>query len=78
MSFRSRDVVCAAGHTPPNCLTAGQASAAQMFYQGPVDESGRHLFYGGEPYGSELSWVDVCAAAMGGVMFEDAVKNMIF
>lgn len=70
---------CAAGHTPPGCLTAGQVLAAQMFYQGPVDENGRHLFYGGAPYGSELAWTDRFAlAAMGGRMLDDGVENMMF
>ena len=37
------------------------------------------MFYGGEPYGSELSWVERYALpVMGGAMFDDAVRNMIF
>lgn len=70
---------CSEQRGPPGCLTAVQVEAARKFYQGPVDENGRHLFYGGEPYGSELTWVERYALATAGpVMFEDAVKNMIF
>ncbi len=43
------------------------------------DDGGGHLFYGGEPYGSELSWTERYAlAAAGGAMLEDAVRNMMF
>jgi Tannase and feruloyl esterase len=77
--FDPRSLTCSEALSPPNCLTAAQAGAAAKFYQGPVDERGRHLFYGGEPYGSELSWVERFALPIAGrVMFEDVVKNMIF
>jgi feruloyl esterase len=77
--FDPRTLTCSETRLPPNCLTAAQAGAAAKFYEGPVDEQGRHLFYGGEPYGSELSWVERFALPVAGrVMFEDVVKNMIF
>src|ERR1700722_6964597 len=70
---------CRGGQSPPQCLTAPQAEVARKLYAGPVDENGRHLFYGGEPYGSELSWVERYALPiMGAAMFDDAVQNMIF
>jgi hypothetical protein len=77
--FDPRSLICRPGQSPPECLTALQAEVAQKFYDGPVDESGRHLFYGGEPYGSELSWLERYAlAAAGSSMFDDAVRNMMF
>jgi hypothetical protein len=77
--FDPATLVCRAQESPPKCLTASQAEVARKLYAGPVDESGRHLFYGGEPYGSELSWVERFALpVMGSVMFEEAVRNMIF
>jgi hypothetical protein len=77
--FDPRSLICRPGQSPPECLTALQAEVAQKFYDGPVDGSGRHLFYGGEPYGSELSWLERYAlAAAGSSMFDDAVRNMMF
>jgi pimeloyl-ACP methyl ester carboxylesterase len=38
------------------CLTPAQIQVAEKIYQGPVDPSGRRLYPGGLPYGSELSW----------------------
>lgn len=77
--FDPGTLVCRKDQSPPHCLTALQADVARKFYSGPVDDGGRHLFYGGEPYGSELSWMERYAlAAAGGAMFEDAVKNMMF
>jgi Tannase and feruloyl esterase len=77
--FDPRSLTCPPQHAPPGCLTPAQAEAAREFYQGPVDDRGKHLFYGGEPYGSELAWVErISLATAGANMFEDAVKNMIF
>jgi hypothetical protein len=77
--FDPERLICSPQRSPPACLTQAQVEAARKFYGGPVDENGRHLFYGGEPYGSELAWVERYAlAAAGPAMFEDAVKNMIF
>jgi hypothetical protein len=77
--FDPGTLVCRAAQSPPSCLTALQAEVARKLYAGPVDENGRHLFYGGEPYGSELSWVERYALPiMGAAMFDDAVRNMIF
>lgn len=77
--FDPGTLVCRAGQSPPQCLSSAQAEVASKLYAGPLDESGRHLFYGGEPYGSELSWVERYALPiMGATMFDDAVRNMIF
>src|ERR1700722_2934801 len=77
--FDPGTLVCRHAQSPPQCLTALQAEVARKFYSGPIDDSGRHLFYGGEAYGSELSWMERYAlAAAGGAMFDDAVKNMMF
>jgi feruloyl esterase len=77
--FDPGTLVCRGGQSPPHCLTASQTEVARKLYAGPVDENGRHLFYGGEPYGSELSWVERYALPiMGAAMFDDAVQNMIF
>ena len=75
---RSLILPCRA-HSPPNCLTASASRVARNSTQVPSMSGGRHLFYGGEPYGSELSWVERFALpVMGGAMFDDVVKNMIF
>jgi hypothetical protein len=77
--FDPATLVCRRGRSPPGCLSAQQAEAARKFYLGPVDEGGKHLFYGGEPYGSELSWTERYAlATAGAAMFDDAVRNMMF
>jgi Tannase and feruloyl esterase len=77
--FDPHSLVCSAAHSPPKCLSAAQAQVAWKFYNGPVDAQGRHLFYGGEPYGSELSWVERFALPVAGkIMFDEAVRNMIF
>jgi Tannase and feruloyl esterase len=41
----------------PSCLTPEQATVANLFYQGPVDEKGNRLTSGLFPYGSELAWI---------------------
>jgi Tannase and feruloyl esterase len=77
--FDPATLICSPQRSPPACLTSAQAQTARKFYDGPVDENGRHLFYGGEPYGSELAWVERFALASAGpLMFDEAVKNMIF
>ncbi len=77
--FDPGSLQCPAGRSPPHCLTARQVAAARKFYQGPVDDRGRHLYFGGEPYGSELSWVQPFAlASAGDFMFRNTVADMIF
>lgn len=61
------------------CLTPVQVEVARRFYQGPVDEQGRHLYPGGEPYGNELSWGERGGlAGAGQEMFDENVRTMIF
>jgi hypothetical protein len=77
--FDPRALICSASHSPSACLTPLQAEVARKFYDGPVDEHGQHLYFGGEPYGSELSWVErISLAKAGASMFEDTVKMMMF
>jgi Tannase and feruloyl esterase len=42
--------------TTDPCLTPAQVTVVREFYQGPADPSGRLLYPGGLPYGSELGW----------------------
>ncbi len=61
------------------CLTREQVTAARKFYLGPVDSRGRHLYFGGEPYGSELTWAQPFSLATAGAfMLRETVGNMIF
>ena len=61
------------------CLTTAQVEVAQKFYAGPTDETGQHLFYGGEAYGSELSWLEPYALSQAGpALLRDAARDMVF
>lgn len=53
--FDPQTLVCKAGKST-NCLSQIQATAMRKLYRGAVDAQGRQLFFGGEPYGSELLW----------------------
>ena len=67
----------AKSHAP--CLTIAQVQVAQEFYAGPIDETGQHLFYGGEAYGSELSWLEPYALSQAGpALLRDAARDMVF
>ncbi len=66
-------LLCRGGRKPPLCLTQAQVTAARLLYQGPVDAHGQHLFPGGQPYGSELTWsqpggLNVMGLAAGGFL----------
>lgn len=66
-------------HQSSHCLTQRQIEAAREFYQGPVSKHGTPLFYGGEPYGSELTWgARFSIASAGQFMLRDVVRDMIF
>ncbi len=66
-------------HQASECLTRRQVEAAKKYYEGPVSTHGIHLFYGGEPYGSELTWDNrFSIASAGGFMLHDVVRDMIF
>jgi len=69
----------AAKASTEGCLSPQLVVVARRFYQGPVDAAGKHLYPGGEPYGSELSWNGpIALAGAGHAMFEDNVRSMIF
>ncbi len=77
--FDPASLQCPTGRPSPRCLSARQVTAARKFYQGPVDRRGRHLYFGGEPYSSELSWVQPFSlAGAGEFMFRNTVEDMIF
>jgi hypothetical protein len=54
--FDPASIQCAPGTDSANCLTPAQVDVARKAYDGPVDSSGRRLYPGGVPRGSELSW----------------------
>jgi feruloyl esterase len=56
--FDPASIQCPPGTDTAGCLTPAQVSAVRAFYQGPVDEHGKSMIGGGEPYGSELGWGD--------------------
>jgi hypothetical protein len=54
--FDPASIQCPAGTNTATCLTPAQVETVRELYEGPVDAQGRHLYIGGEPYGSELAW----------------------
>lgn len=76
--FDPRVLLCRPGEGG-RCLTAEQVDAARKFYQGPTAPDGTHLYYGGEPYGSELTWGQrFSLASAGGMMLHDFVRDMVY
>lgn len=55
--FDPDSIRCSGATRSGSCLTPAQVSAVREFYRGPLDQRGRSLYNGGEPYGSELGWV---------------------
>jgi feruloyl esterase len=49
-------LTCPTGTDSASCLTPAQVEVADKFYRGPHDSTGRALYPGGLPYGSELAW----------------------
>ncbi|MEO6151708.1 MAG: tannase/feruloyl esterase family alpha/beta hydrolase, partial [Croceibacterium sp.] len=78
--FAPASIRCSASRVAAEgCLSPVQVDVAEKFYQGPVDASGRHLYPGGEAFGSELTWSERGSlAGAGRSMFEDNVRTMIF
>lgn len=75
-------LLCRNGRKPPVCLMPAQVTAARLLYQGPEDERGHHLFPGGQPYGSELTWsqpggLDIMGLAAGGFLQYLAFPNRL-
>jgi hypothetical protein len=53
--FRPETLQCK-GETGPDCLSAAEVGVLQKWYAGPHDASGRQLYPGGLPPGSEANW----------------------
>jgi hypothetical protein len=56
-SFDVATVTCPEGKDDASCLTVEQADVARKIWKGVTDKTGTHLFPGGLPFGSELSWI---------------------
>ena len=56
--FNPASVQCPPGKNTEACLTRAQVHAVRKFYRGPTDMRGRSLYNGGQPYGSELGWIN--------------------
>ncbi|HTT01042.1 MAG TPA: tannase/feruloyl esterase family alpha/beta hydrolase [Steroidobacteraceae bacterium] len=69
-------LVCRPGQTT-SCITRTQSEAMRAYYSGPVDERGRHLYLGGEPYGSELTWRQAFSS-MGATLGTHQIRFMIY
>ena len=54
--FDPASIQCPSGTDTSTCLTPAQVETVRKLYEGPVDAQGRHLYTGGEAYGSELGW----------------------
>lgn len=74
--YDPRALICRPGQSD-NCITPEQADAMRAFYSGPVDSQGRHLYLGGEPYGSELTWTQAFSS-MGGTLAAEQIRFMIY
>jgi feruloyl esterase len=57
-AFDPASIQCPQGTHTASCLTPAQVTAVRAFYRGPTDPQGQSLYNGGEPYGSELGWVN--------------------
>ncbi|MGH3763887.1 MAG: tannase/feruloyl esterase family alpha/beta hydrolase [Pseudonocardiaceae bacterium] len=77
--FDPATLQCADATDQPSCLTATQVDAARKLYGGPTDPAGRHLYPGGETYGSELAWnkwliTDRVSGSTAGTFADDYLK----
>jgi hypothetical protein len=54
--FDPAALTCPAGVDRADCLTPAQVAVVRKIYSGAVDARGRHLYPGGQPFGSELVW----------------------
>lgn len=76
--FDPHALVCKPGQTA-GCVSAQQADVMAALYRGAVDSAGRQLFFGGEPYGSELTWVaEGSFLKMGQLLAANQIKFMIY
>jgi len=77
-NFDPQVLVCAEGKSK-GCISARQAEVIRALYRGPVDESGKALFFGGQPYGSEQLWLQPGSFLIGGAnLAANQVKYMIY
>jgi Tannase and feruloyl esterase len=75
--FNATAIVCA-GPDGPSCLTPAQARVANLIWQGPVDENGRLLSPGDQPYGTELAWAGSIALDKGVVFNGNTSSEFAF
>lgn len=77
-NFDPRRLVCKRGQQQ-DCITAQQAEVMAQLYRGAVDDQGRQLFFGGEPYGSELLWAGPGSfLTMGHLLAANQIKFMVY
>ena len=77
-SFDPQRLTCRPGQTA-DCITERQAEVMSLLYRGAVDDQGRQLFFGGEPYGSELLWTQPGSfLEMGDQLAANQIKFMIY
>ncbi|MBO9603762.1 MAG: tannase/feruloyl esterase family alpha/beta hydrolase [Novosphingobium sp.] len=77
-SFDPHVLVCKPGRTS-DCISMRQADVMGLLYRGAVDDQGRQLFFGGEPYGSELLWTQPGSfLSMGDQLAANQIKFMIY
>ena len=81
--FDPESLQCPTGTDTSTCLTPAQVETVRKLYEGPVDAQGRHLYIGGEPYGSERAWADWIVTPPGVVshaqaLAENYLKYMAF
>lgn len=76
--FDPGQLVCKPGVTS-GCISPQQADVIRKLYRGPVDRAGRALFFGGEPYGSELLWTGPGSFLVNGhALAANQIKFMIY
>ena len=74
--FDPRTLVCRSSERA-DCITARQAEVIRAYYSGPVDGQGHHLYLGGEPYGSELTWMEPFSR-LGATLGSNQMRFMIY
>jgi hypothetical protein len=55
-SFDPASLACPTNVDNAGCLTPAQVAVVKKIYSGAADALGRHLYPGGQPFGSELAW----------------------
>ncbi|MCW3836988.1 tannase/feruloyl esterase family alpha/beta hydrolase [Sphingomonas canadensis] len=76
--FDPRTIMCKPGQAE-DCLTPRQAEVMAALYRGATDAQGRQLFFGGEPYGSELLWAQPGSFLLrGSDLAANQIKFMIY